>query len=68
MTNRDKYFTKHNPYDLLITIHKNTTECAIMLVTGCANPPCPKDSEETCEQCLQKWFNSHAEKGLDFIK
>lgn len=68
MKNRDKYFTKQNPYDLLIAINKNTTKCAIMVVTGCANPPCPKDSEETCEQCLQNWLNASTEKGLDFIQ
>ena len=67
MTNRDKYFTKQNPYDLLIAIHNHTTECAIMVVTGCANPPCPKDSEETCEQCLQEWLNAeyHSKKGIE---
>lgn len=74
MTNRDKYFTKKNPYDLLIAIHKNTTKCAIKVITGCRDKDLPCSNwgwifeDKTCEQCLQKWLNASNEKGLDSIQ
>lgn len=76
MTNRDKYFTKQNPYDLLIAInnHIDPEECVIRLITGCAEEDLPCfvwawEECESCKKCLQKWLNAEyrkPQKGIEF--
>ena len=66
MTNRDRYFTKANEYDLLTGIHYRTgDQCAIPLITGQAveTMPCLRDdwTGMPCNECLQRWLNEEAE-------
>lgn len=61
MTNRKKYITKRNEYDLLCDIRKYTHTCPVFAVSGdhpqgyhlygCAQ------NEEKCNRCIQTWLN-----------
>ena len=62
MTNREKYISKRDEYDLMMTISK--TGCPIWVVTG-EQPKrwnhCLED-ERTCGKCIQHWLNEDAEE------
>lgn len=63
MTNRERYITKRDEYDLLMTIAENIQElgtfCPITAVGGK-----PDDCDwwaDRCDKCIQKWLNEEAE-------
>lgn len=67
MTNREKYITKRNEYDLMMTIYKNIAinVCPIEVVLG--EHPDPKHGlcwydgwDGKCDDCIQKWLNEEA--------
>ena len=59
MTNREKYITKRNEYDLMMTI-REVGACPIRVVCGESCLPrflvC-KAFDEDCAGCIQKWLN-----------
>ncbi len=68
MTNREKYITKRNEYDLMMTICKNIAinACPIKIITGeCSVPKyglCQYGGwEGECEDCIQYWLNEESE-------
>jgi hypothetical protein len=71
MTNREKYITKRDEYDLMMTIAENIQElgtfCPITAVGG-KRPPCKckPDTQSSlilrdCETCCQDWLNEKGE-------
>lgn len=71
MTNREKYITKRDEYDLMMAIAKNIqgigTFCPITAVGG-KRPPCKckHDTQSSlmmrdCETCVQIFLNKEAE-------
>lgn len=67
MTNREKYITKRDEYDLMMTIAENIQElgtfCPITAVGG-KRPPCKCKHiaqcslmMRDCETCVQKFLN-----------
>ena len=62
MTNREKYITKRDEYDLLMTIRKNiaVNACPIDIIGGdwveCEN----ELPFGNCKDCIQKWLNEEA--------
>ena len=62
MTNRDKYITKRNEYDLMLSILKSDI-CPIYAVAGLKEKlvtcwdVAVRKPEVTCEECIQKWLN-----------
>ena len=72
MTNREKYITKRNEYDLMMTIAENIqgigTFCPITAIGG-KRPPCKckPDTQSSlmmrdCETCVQEFLNEEAEE------
>lgn len=62
MTNREKYITKRDEYDLMMTIQ--STGCPIWIVTGDA-PSCWDnciEDKEMCSSCVQQWLNEEADQ------
>lgn len=70
MTNREKYITKRDEYDLMMTIAENIqgigTFCPIKAIGG-KRPPCKckPDTQSSlmmrdCETCCQNWLNEEA--------
>mgnify|MGYP006864460440 CR=1 FL=1 len=68
MTNREKYITKRNEYDLMMTIAENIqgigTFCPIKAIGG-KRPPCKHDTQSflmmrDCKTCVQKFLNEEA--------
>lgn len=74
MTNRERYITKRNEYDLMITIAENIQElgtfCAIRAVCGRKHKrkceykwrdlgSCSR-LERDCERCIQAFLNEEA--------
>lgn len=68
MTNRERYITKRNEYDIMLTIAENIsgigTFCAIRAVCGHGRKrPCeytqPKNGilMRDCPSCIQNWLN-----------
>lgn len=65
MTNRERYITKRDEYDLMMTIHERSPfNCPIDLVGGI--PPSTDCREinlqqfKTCSDCIQRWLNEEA--------
>lgn len=58
MTNRTKYFTGMNEYDLLIKILENSKQCPLMLIDNKYKDRelCTKYFD--CKLCIQKWLNT----------
>lgn len=68
MTNRERYITKRNEYDLMLMMKENLTRigvyCPIDCITG-RKPKCRLGYyDETmtmayrdCESCIQTWLN-----------
>ena len=65
MTNREKYITKRDEYDLMMTIAENIqgigTFCPIKAIGG-KRPPCKHVTQSflmmrDCETCVQRWLN-----------
>ena len=63
MTNRDKYFNKMDPYDLLARMQRYQKEygrervpCVLDMIAGQIKP-C---DGENCYQCIQQWLNEEA--------
>lgn len=56
MTNRDKYLTKRNEYDLMMDILKNSA-CPVIAVSG-DYPKC--GDHNTCSECIRAWLNEEA--------
>lgn len=64
MTNRQKYITRCNEFDMMLKIRKSTVcICPIRAVKGefPANNRC-KASIEDCKTCIQKWLNNEEDK------
>lgn len=70
MTNREKYITKRDEYDLMMTIAENIqgigTFCPITAIGG-KRPPCKHVTQSftmmrDCETCTQKFLNEQAEE------
>ena len=71
MTNRERYITKRNEYDLMLTIAENIsgigTFCAIRAVCG-RKRPCEYTQTENgilvrdCPSCIQKFLNEESEE------
>lgn len=71
MTNRERYITKRNQYDLMLTIAENIsgidTFCAIRAVCG-RKRPCEYTQSKNgtlmrdCPSCIQKWLNEESEE------
>lgn len=61
MTNREKYITKRDEYDLMMTINKETGMCAVGTVGGTM-----RDEEycnsHSCAECIQKWLNQETDQ------
>lgn len=74
MTNRERYITKRDEYDLMMTIAENIqglgTFCPITAI-GSKRPPCKckPDTQSSlmmrdCETCVQKFLNEkYTERG-----
>lgn len=64
MTNREKYITKRNEYDMMMKIWE-TGACPIRVIGGESCLPrhlvC-KAFDEDCKGCIQKWLNEEAER------
>lgn len=70
MTNREKYITKRNEYDLMMEISKNIegigTFCAIKAISD-KRIPCVTmmkgngRMERDCKTCIQSWLNKESE-------
>jgi len=64
MTNRKKYFTKQNEYDLMMAIENNTGTCPIRAVAGISREEkimrCYKYVHSGCKKCTQNWLNEEA--------
>lgn len=68
MTNREKYFLKRDEYDTMMTIAK--VVCPIWVITGkepkewdiCVGMDWTEGEDGRCDECIQKWLNSEAEK------
>lgn len=60
MTNREKYITKRNEYDLMMTIAETQPCCPIDVIGGeCVE--CEKDLPfGHCKDCIQRWLNKEA--------
>lgn len=65
MTNREKYITKRDEYDLMMTIAENIqglgTFCPITAIGG-KRPPCKHVTQSflmmrDCKTCIQRWLN-----------
>lgn len=65
MTNREKYITKRDEYDLMMTIAENIqgigTFCPIKAIGG-KRPPCKHVTQSSlmmrdCETCVQEFLN-----------
>ncbi|WP_294471498.1 hypothetical protein [uncultured Ruminococcus sp.] len=63
MTNREKYITKRNEYDLMITIYEaKNFWCPIQIVGG-KKPKCLRRRNASgypysdCRNCIQEWLN-----------
>lgn len=70
MTNRERYITKRNQYDLMLTIAENIsgigTFCAIRAVSDIRKPCVMKYNgrmERDCKTCIQSWLNE--EEGVE---
>ena len=71
MTNRERYITKRNQCDLMLTIADNIsgigTFCAIRAVCG-RKRPCEYTQSKNgtlmrdCRSCIQKWLNEESEE------
>lgn len=61
MTNRERYITKRNEYDLLMTIRAQRDVCPIKLI-GAEKPKCiPTENYTTdCATCIARWLNEEA--------
>lgn len=67
MTNREKFITKRNEYDLMMIIYENIAinACPIEVISG--EHPDPKHGlcwyggwDGKCDECIQKWLNDEA--------
>lgn len=72
MTNREKYITKRDEYDLLMEISDNIqgtgTYCTIRAVSGTKRPCLTQYTDEghiyrDCENCIQKFLNEQYSEG-----
>lgn len=78
MTNRERYITKSNEYDIMMTI-ANSAICPIAVITDkvpvewkeCSNNSNYIESQEKhyygwqtslCSSCIQSWLNKESEK------
>lgn len=58
MTNRERYITKRDEYDMMMEIGNVTEYCPIEAVGGK-----PDDCEwwaDRCDKCIQHWLNEEA--------
>lgn len=71
MTNRERYITKRNQYDLMLTIAENIsgigTFCPIKAISGKKRLCITKLDDNLrlvrdCEPCVQKWLNEESEE------
>lgn len=63
MTNREKYITKRDEYDLMMAIKANIEHghhCPIKLISGQYDYSRCKKYRYVCGQCIQKWLNEEA--------
>ena len=65
MTNREKYFLKRDPYDLLMDMWLRIY-CPVEIISG-KKPECPPDARYAssgCGKCIQEWLNEESEQQL----
>jgi len=66
MTNREKYITKRNEYDLMITIYEGKNFWCPIQIVGGKKPKCLRRRTvggypySDCRNCIQKWLNEEA--------
>lgn len=61
MTNRERYITKRNEYDLMMTIANSQPYCPIDIISG-EIVDCENDLPfGDCKDCIQKWLNEESE-------
>lgn len=62
MTNREKYITKRDEYDLMMAIKEKALRCPIIAVGG-STPKIYCDwYGYNCSECIQKWLNQEADQ------
>ncbi len=62
MTNRERYITKRNEYDLMMTIAETQTCCPIDVIGG-SYVECENDLPfGSCKDCIQKWLNKEVDE------
>lgn len=62
MRNREKFITKRNEYDLMMTIMRRGDACPIKLV-GAKKPDCITTGSGVytrCDKCIERWLNEEA--------
>lgn len=63
MTNREKFITNRDEYDLLMAIRTQRDVCPIKLI-GAEKPKCIPDEKYyyrvLCSECVQRWLNEEA--------
>lgn len=78
MKNREKYIAKHNEYDLMTAIERNTGCCPIRAVAGISREEkivrcavalrrsdahmAGYDPDAACKHCVQRWLNEEARR------
>lgn len=69
MTNREKYFTWRNEYDLMCAVESNTAICPIRVVAGISREEkvmrCYRYVRESCSECIENWLNEEVSNGYD---
>lgn len=62
MTNRERYITKRNEYDLMMTIAETQPCCPIDVIGG-DWIVCEKELPfGSCKDCIEKWLNEEADE------
>ena len=65
MTNREKYITKRDEYDLMIQIWRRSLGQCPIEVVGAEKPKCVPDTDyihSDCQTCIQNWLNEEADQ------
>lgn len=60
MTNREKFITKRNEYDLMMTINATQPFCPIEVI-GVSRVKCECELPfGSCKDCIERWLNEEA--------
>ena len=66
MTNREKYITKRNEYDLMMQIYGNKRLWCPIQIVGGKKPKCLRQKTDSgfsysdCRNCIAEWLNEEA--------